>query len=332
MERFLLCRPQGGLNDMLCRIKLCYDYACKFNRTLIIDTLTRTYLSTNFGKIFEFNDPRVITEVNSTLLKTLTELDNLSYYFERKNISSNYFNQPVDKLNFYTNSNIDWHGIYKFDLSKEYEQTVLYYQRYGGGQDSYKLLKKNISLINKKFVRYVLSLLPSEEYESIHIRHTDFRAENYLEFLEQLKPKINNKKILICTDNNQVKENCIDFLGTGVAFSITNIPKSSLLNEPLHIIPSIKTFKDEPDLFLELKNKLYPFNSDEFNIQTVNSIIDLLGLIFSSKVHFPQITSKQREDEIVCRYKKQQNKISGYAKLALNIQKDKKLVARLKQC
>lgn len=315
MERFLLCRPRGGLNDILCNIKYCYDYACRFNRTLVIDTLTRTYISTNFGNIFEFNDSRVITHVDSMLLKKLTELDNFSYCFPHNKKWC--LEELVENLNFETNSNIDFNKLYAFDFEKDYPQSVLYYDKYGGGEQSYLLFAQNISSFNKKLVRYVISLLPSEEYESIHIRHTDLRTKNYFQFLERLKPQLNNKKVLICSDNNQVKQECIDFLGKDVAFTITDTPESNSSDEPLHHIPLIKTFEEEQNLFLKLKNNHYPFNSKDFNIQTVNSLVDLLGLIFSSNIHACPIS---------------EHRMSGYSQLALNIQRDEKLVARLKQC
>src|SRR5947209_3468047 len=37
-DRLLLCRPQGGLNDMLCQIEKCCQYADRVGRTVIVDT------------------------------------------------------------------------------------------------------------------------------------------------------------------------------------------------------------------------------------------------------------------------------------------------------
>ncbi|MEY3069700.1 MAG: hypothetical protein RLZZ456_1399 [Pseudomonadota bacterium] len=46
-ERYLLCRPEGGFNDMLCQIELCWHYAEANGRTLIVDSAV-----TGFGDDF----------------------------------------------------------------------------------------------------------------------------------------------------------------------------------------------------------------------------------------------------------------------------------------
>jgi len=37
-KRLLLCRPQGGLNDMLCQIEKACCYADAYDRTVIVET------------------------------------------------------------------------------------------------------------------------------------------------------------------------------------------------------------------------------------------------------------------------------------------------------
>ena len=51
-SKYLLCRPRGGLNDTLTQISLCLDYAFKFKRHLIIDTM-RSGILDRFDNYFE---------------------------------------------------------------------------------------------------------------------------------------------------------------------------------------------------------------------------------------------------------------------------------------
>lgn len=56
-EKYLLCRPLGGLNDILCQINYCYNYCIKFNRILLIDTsflYEHNSFSCSFDKYFDF--------------------------------------------------------------------------------------------------------------------------------------------------------------------------------------------------------------------------------------------------------------------------------------
>jgi hypothetical protein len=38
LPRLLVCRPQGGLKDMLCQIEQCCRYAERFDRTVLVET------------------------------------------------------------------------------------------------------------------------------------------------------------------------------------------------------------------------------------------------------------------------------------------------------
>ena len=37
-EQVVLCRPEGGFNDILCQIELCWRYADAHERVLVVDT------------------------------------------------------------------------------------------------------------------------------------------------------------------------------------------------------------------------------------------------------------------------------------------------------
>jgi hypothetical protein len=52
VNKYLLCRPTGGINDIFCQIEMCWDYAEKYNRNLIIDTTNHLSLMANFSDFF----------------------------------------------------------------------------------------------------------------------------------------------------------------------------------------------------------------------------------------------------------------------------------------
>jgi hypothetical protein len=70
-ERYLLCRPHGGLNDTLCQIEKCWKYALKSDRVLIIDT-RNSGLHADFSEYFEAKEKslRFIFDTHPETLRT----------------------------------------------------------------------------------------------------------------------------------------------------------------------------------------------------------------------------------------------------------------------
>jgi len=62
MPRYVLCRPLGGLNDILCQIERCCRYAVRFDRIVVVETdFPRTiYFADAFDRYFESRDPALI--------------------------------------------------------------------------------------------------------------------------------------------------------------------------------------------------------------------------------------------------------------------------------
>jgi hypothetical protein len=58
-HRWVLYRPRGGLNDMLCHVEKCWAYAEKFSRRLVVDVNSRT----TFSALFTLLEPKEATIV-----------------------------------------------------------------------------------------------------------------------------------------------------------------------------------------------------------------------------------------------------------------------------
>ena len=54
-RRLVLCRPLGGLNDILCQIELACTYAERFGRTVVVDTAEHSdrYFRDLFSNYFQ---------------------------------------------------------------------------------------------------------------------------------------------------------------------------------------------------------------------------------------------------------------------------------------
>ena len=75
-ERLLLCRPLGGLNDMLCQIDLACRYAERFDRTVIVDTKhqSKIYFRDSFSNYFASRQDRLVLDADQVFGR-LDQLD-----------------------------------------------------------------------------------------------------------------------------------------------------------------------------------------------------------------------------------------------------------------
>ena len=75
-ERLLLCRPLGGLNDILCQVERACRYAERFDRTVIIDTRhqSTTYFRDSFSRYFISREDRLVLDA-AAVFDRLDSLD-----------------------------------------------------------------------------------------------------------------------------------------------------------------------------------------------------------------------------------------------------------------
>jgi hypothetical protein len=56
---YVLCRPEGGLNDLLSQTGRCFDYCLRHGRTLVVDTENIETFAQPFADYFQIDHPRV---------------------------------------------------------------------------------------------------------------------------------------------------------------------------------------------------------------------------------------------------------------------------------
>lgn len=184
--RFLLARPLGGFNDIMCQFELAWRYARQFGRTLVVDAeggglkddLFRYYrLRGGFaGQI------RSMSEMGWTVSATdgvIAGVDaNGQSLFERT-----------------------WREMHGFDRKIDHPDRVLVHATPGGGDLGVHFLEK-LSL--QDWVRDHLrdSIAPlGTQYTSIHIRNTDMQTE-YVTAFRAAAGKFLNRTVLVCSDDS----------------------------------------------------------------------------------------------------------------------------------
>lgn len=199
-RRFLLCRPQGGLNDTFCQIGICWNYASQFGRTLVVDT-RNSGLHTQFSDFFapRRNSPRLIFNASDELLESLNALkcypSEIGGKLHRLDLAQLYSLKYVFKD--------DISIPITFDFSKDYAHEVLVHEQCGGGGASYSLLEKirlspDIRSVILERIKHL-----GEGYSAVHVRNTDIRT-NFEELFQRIGPEVKGKRLLVCSDNTAV--------------------------------------------------------------------------------------------------------------------------------
>ncbi|CAH1070199.1 glycosyltransferase [Candidatus Nitrotoga sp. 1052] len=289
IEKFLLCRPHGGLNDTLCQIEQCWRYAEKFGRTLIIDTLNSGLLA----EFSEFFSPRnSLTKVHFSLseeqlcfLNTLTCFPHsvqgkLRTYFAVYSIDSK---NCVDR---------ETTAILTFNFDKNYDELVLIHEQSGGGDLSFDLLNR-IS-ISENIRPIVLDRIQhlGHDYFAVHVRNTDYQTQ-YKDLFLDIYSSVTNKSLLVCSDDAEVISHARSFFTLSKILISSQTPQTG--NKPLHYSA---THSDD-----EQRKKA-----------TINSIIDLIALGRSTKLYFANVTAGHS---------------SGFSKLAMHLCQNKYVIDAL---
>jgi hypothetical protein len=204
-EKYLLCRPSGGLNDTLNQIDKCIVYAKKFNRTLVLDSLNATF-SDKWNNYFTctksisnkivFYDDMISQKLSSKTCFPHSLKGKITSY---KTKLSNNKKHLVEKEN---------NTLISFDFKKEYSEDLIIHHQFGGGNNSFNAIQNFTLLpsISKKIQELQHQI--GSDYISIHIRGTETLCgtPNFRKIFDNLEKQEPKSKILFCTDDYEIKK------------------------------------------------------------------------------------------------------------------------------
>lgn len=289
--KYILVKPQGGLNDMLCQIENCCRYAERFNRIVLVETnySNAIHFRDDLSKYFLSIQPRLIFDRRSfpedlesfSVYPPVFKNDIFDIEFEFDKIKKVY----VDSANRIPLS---------FNFEIDYEQKLLVHQNGGGGASSFHALKRmrmhdNIvdELINR------LRLI-NNNYIGVHVRNTDYISD-YKVILDALSRSQYLGPVLLCTDDPNILE----------------IFKNNLKNN----IISFTKFNLSGDSRLHFLTK----NDDSYSRNT-DAILDLILLSMSIKLLVAKLLPNNEAPN---------GGISGFSRLALMLSEDKRALKQI---
>lgn len=290
-NRFLLCRPQGGLNDILCQIEKCCRYAEQFGRTVIVDTayINSYYFRDNFSSYFTSKQTRLILSVDAYA----NNLQDFRVYPETLYGRLNSYEAYFENKYLAFCDNLSGHPI-SFDFKQNYSHSLLVHHQCGGGTLSqFALLRLTLkqSIVNELIKR--MSIVGGS-WMGVHVRNTDYSTD-YVSLLNEIKMS-STKKLYLATDSLIVKDRFQNELKNMTVYSMAKLLSSD--SKPIHEI-------------------LNPADNDVYSIN-IDAILDLLMLSFSKKIYFHYLEPNNNNA-----------KISGFSLLSNNLWNNKLILKYL---
>jgi hypothetical protein len=205
-QRVLLCRPHGGLNDSLCRIAHCWDYAMRFGRHLLIDT-SRCALRVPFDELFELvdgtapvscvRDPTVWRALNAMRCRPACiegRLDSACAIAIRG---------AGNVMDAHTRMSLRFAEVGTSDFARDHSEQLLVHEGHGGGTASAELLPhlRLAPHVRRRVEDAISGLEPA--YSALHVRNTDYRTD-YRTLLRRVSRLRIEGPVLVCSDDPRV--------------------------------------------------------------------------------------------------------------------------------
>jgi len=225
--KFVLCRPRGGLNDMLCQIEHCLRYCRNNGRTLVLDT-TKSGMRDDFQKYFSIKDAHGTRVIS--LAEMPVDIDSLSTIPEV--IQGRTQTYEADGIVGGEVRDTQSGEIINFDLRKSYSADLLVQERAGGGINSYWILQhlRPTELVLGA-IQEKLAGLP-ERYISLHIRNTDLQTD-YVHFVKSISWALRGRNVMVGTDSGEVQSRLLKMkTGAKEIYFPTQLDRTS--TNPLH--------------------------------------------------------------------------------------------------
>jgi len=264
--KYILCRPLGGLNDILCQIEKCCRYGEQFKRVVLVDTNYRysSHFKDRFSRYF------VSLQENLILADSLRGyfLDRLSTYPRALQGRIKNYQYYYDHETGQRNDRISKARI-TFDFKADYQEDLLIHNQSGGGDLSEACLsrmKLHDSLADE-FIDRLRTI--GGPYSAIHVRNTDLTTD-YSGSLKELAA-LRVSPLFVATDNKSVLEQFKSELTSSRIFSFSDLHPEA--GRPLHL--NLKPGKDayirNRDAILDLltlaqANKLFICKADKNGI------------------------------------------------------------------
>lgn len=231
--RYLFCMPITGLYDSLTQIERAWQYAKKYDRTLVIDTRI-SGLHCQFSKLFEI----ILEHKDIEIIEPSPELEEqtISYPTAPRALQGRAPIKREDLARGFVKDVLSETGeSIRIDLQQDYSEPKLIYIRRGGGAEAFQMLSKiHINGDTREEIASRLEHLP-DTYIGVHVRNTDVKS-NYQKLFRRKSRFLKGKNVLVCSDDQEVIDFAQEFLKDSTVFT-TSVERSKD-GSPIHVGPN----------------------------------------------------------------------------------------------
>ena len=259
--KYVLCKPRGGLNDILCEVEKCWRYAEKHNRYLLIDS-TDSGLHDNFWKYFDTRLPAVIkampkyNELNNLTCHPSAVAGELDSYISKYSSMHSNFIEEVSKRKL------------TFNHNAEYTEEVLVHEQCWEGE-FLSIFCLDGLVFKPEVQEYIKNKIKNlGSYVGLHIRNTDYKMD-YQYLFTKMKEEVKNKKIVLCSDDFKMFDEAKKWL-------------------PDNEIIRLSTFKDNDG------SPLHHMHHEDQYQMNLDVLTDLIALAKSKKIYFGNVNNLQK--------------------------------------
>lgn len=226
-QRYIICRPQGGLNDTLNQLQVCLDYAERWDRVVLLDVRGFGLLEKIFHylKITEGRGERLVLASDRDIARLK---DVATFPIEMQGRLETYesrFDESEGFIDVATGVRLT------FDLTKDYDAGVLLHHHWGGGIESLRAIR--LFRIRPEFRDDIFPLreLQGERFAAAHVRHSDYTTD-YRWFLKRILRRVPHQKLFILTDSPEV----LSFAASLPGMEVFHCDVSSEISgRPIHV-------------------------------------------------------------------------------------------------
>lgn len=228
--KYILCRPLGGLNDVISQIELCCRYAERSGRAVLVETdstASRGWgIDDSIDNYFISIQKRLI--INKTNFpKNINEMKVFPEFLQNR-INSYTVKYEESVSNFCDGAG---GGKITFDFQKIYDAPLLIHNQCGRNPCSafFFLRVKLKEEIIKEICKRIVSI--GGPYLGIHVRNTDYKSE-YRHIIKLVKER-KSKRIFLATDNLSVLREFQGEIGDEHVFNFSRFLSED--GQPIHL-------------------------------------------------------------------------------------------------
>jgi hypothetical protein len=231
-ERTVLCRPQGGLNDMLNQIERCCRYAETYDRTVVVETDYRHARSFRdpIWKYFVSRQERLVFKTGD--LGAYCDLEDVAPAVAAGKLTD--YQTRYDKKAFRVVEEDSGEAL-SFDFARDHAEKTLLHHDSGGGDQAIGMFSRmrlhdNLTDLLLTRVRAI-----GGRYLGIHIRNTDYKTP-YEARIDALAKGL-KARLFVATDNRNCLAYCREAFGANRVYSFAKLP--AVAGQPLHSADSV---------------------------------------------------------------------------------------------